>query len=55
MTKPPDWKETLDDLARRRRRTWAMGGQERLAKHHGTGKLDARATNRAPARPGDVP
>ena len=37
MTKPPDWEETLDDLARRRRRTWAMGGPERLAKHHGKG------------------
>ncbi len=42
MTKPPDWKETLDDLAHRRHRTWAMGGRERLAKHHGNGKLDAR-------------
>jgi acetyl-CoA carboxylase carboxyltransferase component len=42
MAKPPDWEETLDDLARRRRHTWAMGGPERIAKHHGTGKLDAR-------------
>ncbi|MFZ0226084.1 MAG: acetyl-CoA carboxylase carboxyltransferase subunit, partial [Mycobacterium sp.] len=43
MTKPPDWQETLDDLDRRRQRTWAMGGAERLAKHRGKGKLDARA------------
>ncbi|MGH3563164.1 MAG: carboxyl transferase domain-containing protein, partial [Mycobacterium sp.] len=43
MTKAPDWQETLADLDRRRRRTWAMGGTERVAKHHGKGKLDARA------------
>ena len=43
MTKPPDWQETLDDLEDRRQRTLAMGGPERLAKHHGKGKLDARA------------
>ena len=43
MTKPPDWQETLDDLDRRRQRTLAMGGPERVAKHHGKGKLDARA------------
>jgi acetyl-CoA carboxylase carboxyltransferase component len=43
MTKPTDWQETLDDLDRRRRRTRAMGGPERLAKHRGKGKLDARA------------
>src|SRR6202000_3224847 len=43
MTKPPDWQETLDDLDDRRRRTLAMGGPERLAKHRGKGKLDARA------------
>src|SRR6202012_7174 len=43
MTKPPDLQETLDDLDDRRRRTLAMGGPERLAKHRGKGKLDARA------------
>src|ERR1700761_5381629 len=43
MTKPPDWEETLTDLGRRRQRAWAMGGSERLDKHHGKGKLDARA------------
>jgi acetyl-CoA carboxylase carboxyltransferase component len=42
MTKPPDWQETLDDLEHRRRRTLAMGGPERLAKHHGKGKLAIR-------------
>ena len=40
MTKPPDWEETLDDLARRRQHTWAMGGPERLTKHRGKGKLE---------------
>ena len=43
MTNEQDWKETLDDLDRRRERSRAMGGPERLAKHHGKGKLDARA------------
>src|ERR1700753_1444157 len=42
-TKSPDWQETLDDLDRRRQQTRAMGGAERLAKHRGKGKLDARA------------
>src|SRR5271166_7036300 len=43
MTKSPDWQETLDDLDRRRQHTRAMGGPDRLAKHRGKGKLDARA------------
>ncbi|WP_166903947.1 acyl-CoA carboxylase subunit beta [Mycobacterium sp. DL440] len=43
MTNDPEWKETLEDLARRREHTRGMGGPERLAKHHGKGKLDARA------------
>jgi acetyl-CoA carboxylase carboxyltransferase component len=43
MTKPPDWEETLEDLDRRRQQAWAMGGPERLDKHRGKGKLDARA------------
>src|SRR5579884_4335752 len=43
MTKPEGWEETLDDLSRRRQHAWDMGGRERLAKHHGKGKLDARA------------
>ncbi len=43
MTKAQDWQETLDDLERRRQHTWAMGGEERVAKHHDKGKLDARA------------
>ena len=43
MTKAEDWQETLDDLERRRQHTWAMGGEERVAKHHDKGKLDARA------------
>jgi acetyl-CoA carboxylase carboxyltransferase component len=43
MTKGQDWEETLDDLDRRRRHASAMGGPERLDKHRGKGKLDARA------------
>lgn len=43
MTNSQDWQETLADLGRRRQHTLAMGGPERLAKHHGKGKLDARA------------
>jgi acetyl-CoA carboxylase carboxyltransferase component len=43
MTKAQDWEDTLGDLERRRLRTLGMGGAERLAKHHGKGKLDARA------------
>ncbi len=43
MTKPPDWQETLEDLDRRRQHAWAMGGPQRLEKHHNKGKLDARA------------
>ena len=43
MTKAEDWGDTLDELSRRRRHAHAMGGTERLAKHHGKGKLDARA------------
>ncbi len=42
MASAEDWKETLDELARRRDHSRAMGGDERLAKHHGKGKLDAR-------------
>jgi methylmalonyl-CoA decarboxylase subunit alpha len=43
MTKPEDWEDTLDELSRRRQHAHAMGGTDRLAKHHGKGKLDARA------------
>jgi len=43
MTKAQDWGETLDDLERRRQHALAMGGPERLDKHRGKGKLDARA------------
>ncbi|OBH09449.1 acyl-CoA carboxylase subunit beta [Mycobacterium sp. E1747] len=42
MPKAPDWGETLDDLERRRERARGMGGPERLDKHRGKGKLDAR-------------
>jgi acetyl-CoA carboxylase carboxyltransferase component len=43
MTKAEDWQETLEDLDRRRQHAWGMGGPERLDKHRGKGKLDARA------------
>src|SRR5262245_36277426 len=43
MTKSEDWEDTLDELSRRRRHAHAMGGTDRLTKHHGKGKLDARA------------
>ena len=43
MSNAQDWQETLHDLSRRRQHAHAMGGDERLAKHHGKGKLDARA------------
>ena len=42
MAKAEDWAQTLDELTRRRDRSRAMGGDERVAKHHGKGKLDAR-------------
>ncbi|WP_329408897.1 acetyl-CoA carboxylase carboxyltransferase subunit [Nocardia vinacea] len=43
MTNARTWDETLEDLERRRARAQAMGGPERVAKHRGKGKLDARA------------
>ncbi|NKY25804.1 acyl-CoA carboxylase subunit beta [Nocardia gamkensis] len=42
MTNAETWEDTLDDLGRRRARVLEMGGPERLAKHRGKGKLDAR-------------
>ena len=38
-----EWQATLDDLGERRAAARAMGGEERLAKHRASGKLDARA------------
>lgn len=43
MSNAQDWQDTLHDLSRRRQHAHSMGGEERLAKHHGKGKLDARA------------
>lgn len=40
---PEGWRPTLDDLAERRDAARAMGGEERLARHRKSGKLDARA------------
>jgi acetyl-CoA carboxylase carboxyltransferase component len=38
-----DWDAVLDDLQDRRELSRAMGGEERLRKHRGAGKLDVRA------------
>ena len=43
MGNAQDWQESLHDLSRRRQQAHEMGGAERLAKHGGDGKLDARA------------
>ena len=43
MTQARIWDDTLDDLSRRRAHAHGMGGPERVAKHRGKGKLDARA------------
>ncbi len=43
MTDTQAWGETLADLERRRTRVREMGGPDRVARHHGKGKLDARA------------
>lgn len=43
MATSQDWQESLDDLHRRRQHSRGMGGPERLDKHRGKGKLDARA------------
>jgi acetyl-CoA carboxylase carboxyltransferase component len=40
---PNGWGPSLADLAERRAVARAMGGPEKLASHHGRGKLDARA------------
>ena len=50
MTKAEDWGDTLDELTRRRRHAHAMGGTDRLAKHHGKGKLDATASSTSSTR-----
>lgn len=39
---PGGWGPTLDDLERRRAASRGMGGQERLAKRHARGLMDAR-------------
>lgn len=45
MTDPSgeQWSSTLEELADRRERSRAMGGDERLQRHRSSGKLDARA------------
>lgn len=46
------WAPVLDDLEQRRAESRAMGGSERLAKHHAAGKLDVRARIDALCDPG---
>src|SRR3954451_4856102 len=43
MSTRDDWEASLADLEERRAAGRAMGGPERLAKHRGQGKIDARA------------
>ncbi|MGV0718184.1 carboxyl transferase domain-containing protein [Mycolicibacterium sp. XJ662] len=43
MAEAEGWEDTLAELTRRREHAHGMGGAERLAKHRGKGKLDARA------------
>jgi acetyl-CoA carboxylase carboxyltransferase component len=43
QTGSESWAEVLHDLAQRRATSRAMGGDERLRKHRGAGKLDARS------------
>jgi acetyl-CoA carboxylase carboxyltransferase component len=47
-----DWTRTLADLRERRAASRAMGGEERLARHRASGKLDARARVEALVDPG---
>lgn len=49
---PGGWGPTLEDLAARRAAARAMGGDERLAKHRASGRLDARARVAALVDPG---
>ena len=37
------WKKEIDELAARRAMAEKMGGEEKVARQHGRGKLDARA------------
>ncbi len=47
-----EWDGVLEDLEQRRAASRAMGGDDRLAKHRGAGKLDARARVDALLDPG---
>ena len=37
------WKPELEELAERQRLAEKMGGEEKVSRQHGRGKLDARA------------
>ena len=50
-----EWAEVLDDLARRREASRAMGGDERLRKHRDARQARRPRPHRLPARPGIVP
>ncbi len=52
MADATDWDETLGDLSERRVRARAMGGADRVARHRGSGALDARERVRHLLDPG---
>ncbi len=47
-----DWTPEIDDLSRRRAMADKMGGEEKVARQHGRGKMDARARLAALVDPG---
>ncbi|MGQ2931756.1 MAG: methylmalonyl-CoA carboxyltransferase, partial [Sphingopyxis sp.] len=46
------WKKEVDELAARRAMAEKMGGDEKVARQHGRGKMDARARLDAIVDPG---
>ncbi len=55
MSNAQDWQDTLHDLSRRRQHAHSMGGEERLAKHHGKGEARCPGANRSPPRSRHLP
>ena len=46
------WKKEIDELGQRRAMAEKMGGEEKVARQHGRGKMDARARLAAIVDPG---
>ena len=46
------WKKEIDELGQRRAMAEKMGGEEKVARQHGRGKMDARARLAAIVEPG---